>query len=202
MYTRAMGHEGAEAVVDPQTVTRLLHDWRAGDSGAGEQLVPLIYTELKQIARRFLRRERDGHTFSPTDLVSEAYLRLSVGAQPAWADRVHFFAIAARTMRQVLVDHARARLAHKRDGGPRVPLDDQLAAFARPEAMVELDDALRALAARDERKARVIELHYFAGLTHEEIADVLAIHANTVSRDLKLGQAWIFKRMQDPTAAL
>lgn len=188
-----MGAEG-------RTVTQLLRSWRDGDRGVEQELMPLVYDELRRIAGRLMRGERDGHTYRPTDLVSEAYLRLAEGAQPEWNDRVHFFAIAARNMRQILVDHARGRIAAKRGGGA-VPatFDDQVAAFERPESLLALDAALEALAAQDERKARVIELHYFAGLTRDEIAEVLAVHPNTISRDLKLGQAWIAREIRGDT---
>jgi RNA polymerase sigma-70 factor, ECF subfamily len=183
-------------VADPHTVTRLLRDWRGGNADAVDELMPLVYDELRRIAGECLRGERPGHTFRPTDLVSEAYLRLSAAAQPEWNDRVHFFAIAARNMRQILVDHARARLADKRGAGQvPVTLEEGLVALDRPDELIALDAALDELAKLDERKARVIELHYFAGLTREEIGGLLAVHPNTVSRDLRLGQAWIHRAL-------
>jgi RNA polymerase sigma-70 factor (ECF subfamily) len=180
-----------------RTVTGLLRSWRDGDRAAADALMPLVYQELHRLAAECLRGERPGHTFRPTDLVSEAYLRLSATAQPDWNDRLHFFAIAARNMRQILVDHARQRLADKRGSGERpITFEDDVVSSSKPDELVALDAALEALAAFDERKARVIELHYFGGLTRDEIGELLEVHANTVSRDLKLGQAWIHRRLQ------
>ena len=179
----------------PRTLTLLLRDWRAGDEGAFEEIVPKVYSELNGLAERYMRGERAWHTFKPGDLVAEAYLRLAAtGEQPEWTDRVHFFAIAARTMRQILVDHARARARVKRGGGARpVTLDEAIVAGERPEELVALDEALQALASQDERKARVVELHYFGGLNQNEIANVLEIHVNTVARDLRFAEAWIHR---------
>ncbi|HWO20537.1 MAG TPA: sigma-70 family RNA polymerase sigma factor [Kofleriaceae bacterium] len=180
------------------TVTLLLKAWRAGDRGAFDELIPKVYEELHRLAGTFLRGERPGHTFSPTDLVSEAYLRLGSAQPEQWNDRVHFFALAARAMRQVLVDHARRRTAGKRGSGQRpVSLDDQVVGPDRPEDLLQLDEALTALAGEDERKARVVELHYFAGLTQAEIAQALEIHANTVARDLRFAQAWLKRHMAE-----
>jgi RNA polymerase sigma factor (TIGR02999 family) len=178
-------------------VTALLREWRAGDVAAADVLMPLVYDELHRVASRHLRGERAGHTLRPTDLVSEAYLRLSGGIQPEWADRVHFFAIAARTMRQILVDHARRRAADKRGAGERpVTLEDGMVSTQRSAALLALDDALVALARFDERKARAIELCYFGGLTQDEIAEVLGVHVNTVARDLKLAEAWLHRELR------
>ena len=180
----------------PGTITVLLRAWRAGDRDALDALMPQIYRELHRLAEVFLRGERAGHTFSPTDLVSEAYLRLGSAQPDDWADRVHFFALAARAMRQLLVDHARRRVAAKRGGGQRpVTLDEQLVGTDRPDELLRLDEALDALAAEDERKARVVELHYFGGLTQSEIAAALEIHANTVARDLRFAQAWLQRHL-------
>jgi RNA polymerase sigma-70 factor, ECF subfamily len=180
------------------TVTVLLRAWRDGDRDALDQLLPLVYDELHRIAGGFLRGERAGHTFRSTDLVHEAYLRLAGGPAPEWNDRVHFFAIAARGMRQILVDHARRRCAAKRGAGERaITFDEQLIGVDRPEEVLALDAALDALAAHDERKARVIELHYFGGMTQPEVADALAVHVNTVARDLRFAEAWIHKYMRE-----
>lgn len=177
-------------------MTLLLQAWRAGDRGALDALVPMVYDELHRLAGMFIRGERAGHTFRATDLVSEAYLRI-LGEQPeVWNDRVHFFAIAARAMRQALVDHARRRTAIKRGGGQRpVTLDETLVGTDRPEELLELDDALEALGQSDQRKARVVELHYFGGLTQAEIAAALDLHANTVARDLRFAEAWLRRHM-------
>jgi RNA polymerase sigma-70 factor (ECF subfamily) len=175
-----------------------LRSWRAGDETALDGLVPLIYEELHRLATRYMRGERDGHTFRPTDLVSEAYLRLSSAEPNDWNDRVHFFAIAARTMRQILVDHARKRDAVKRNRGARaVTLDEVEISMARSDELIALDDALLALSQFDERKARVVELRYFAGLTQAEIATVLGVHANTVSRDLRIAEAWLHRAITE-----
>jgi RNA polymerase sigma factor (TIGR02999 family) len=143
-----------------------------------------------------MRRERPGHTFSPTDLVSEAYVRLVAGAPDSWDDRVHFYAIAARVMRQILVDHARKRAAGKRGaGGEKVELDGNVAALERPAHVLALDDALHELAKFDERKARAIELIYFGGMTQDEVAAVLEVSVTTVARDVKVAEAWIRRQM-------
>ena len=179
-----------------RTVTALLNDWRRGDAGAADELLPLVYDELRKLAASHMRRERPGHTFSPTDLVSEAYVRLLQGAPDAWDDRVHFFAIAARVMRQILVDHARKRAAGKRGaGGEKVELDGDVPALERPAHVLALDDALRELAQFDERKARAIELVYFGGMTQDEVAAVLEVSVTTVARDLKVAEAWIRGQM-------
>jgi RNA polymerase sigma-70 factor, ECF subfamily len=180
-----------------RTLTLLLRDWRGGDRTALDELMPIVYAELHKLAAGYLRGERVGHTFRPTDLVSEAYLRLADGGQPEWTDRVHFFAIAARTMRQILVDHARKRNAAKRGDGARpVTLDEAIVAPDRPEDLLALDAAMVALEAFDARKANAVELHYFGGLTHEEVAEALGVHVNTVARDLRLAEAWIQRHMR------
>lgn len=181
----------------PDDVTSLLRAWRRGDQAAFATAAPLIYDELRRLAAIHLRRERPDHTFSPTDLIGEAYLRLAGGGPLELADRAHFFAIASRNMRQILVDHARKRGAGKRGAGDRPDeLDEMNVAVDRPNELVELDEGLVELATFDERKARVVELHYFGGLTHEEIAEVCAIHVNTVGRDLRLAEAWLRKRLR------
>lgn len=179
-----------------RTVTMLLRDWRAGDRGALDELMPRIYAELRKLAARSLNREKAGHTLRPTDLVSEAYLKLSADGVPELADRVHFFAIAARTMRQLLVDHARKAGAVKRGNGERAaPIDGIAIPVERPVELVELDGALAALAKHDERKARVVELSYFGGLTQDEIAQVLEVSPATVTRDLRFAEAWIRREL-------
>jgi RNA polymerase sigma factor (TIGR02999 family) len=160
--------------------------------------MPLVYAELHRLADRQLRTERRGHSFRPTDLVSEAYLRFYAGQLPSCTDRSHFFALAARTMRQVLIDHARARLAVKRGGTePRERVElDALGVDGQSLDVLAVDEALRALAELDERKARIVELHYFSGLTHEEIAELFELHVNTVARDLRLASAWLHRTLQ------
>lgn len=181
----------------PRTLTALLRDWHGGNREAADQLMPLIYDQLHALAARHLRGERAEHTFRPTDLVSEAYLRLSAGVQPEWNDRVHFFAIAARTMRQILVDHARKRSAGKRGAGERpVTFDEERIDAGKPDELLALDEALEELARFDARKARAIELRYFGGLGQDEIAEVLEVHVNTVARDLRLAEAWLHRALQ------
>ena len=187
---------GQSSAADRNRVTRLLRDWQAGEQRALDELVPLIYAELHKLAASHLRRERPGRTLQPTELVSEAYLRLVEGELPASMNRKTFFAIAARIMRQILVDSARRRCASKRGGGERpITLEETVAAVDRPELLVALDDQLLELSKHDERKARVIELYYYGGLTQEEIALELDVHVNTVARDLRLGQAWLQTRL-------
>ena len=177
----------------------LLRDWRGGDASALQELMPLIYAELHKLAASYMRDERPGHTLRPTDLVGEAYLRLADGNSPELESRVHFFGIAARVMRQILVDHARKHNAEKRGAGKRpVTLEEDVVAVESPADLVALDDTLEALAKFDERKARAVELHYFGGLTHLEIAAVLGVHANTVNRDLQLALAWIRQQLGPP----
>jgi RNA polymerase sigma-70 factor, ECF subfamily len=181
-------------------LTELLRAWRRGDRAVFDEIAPLIYDELRRLAIFHLRRERPGHTFTPTELISEAYLRLVGSAELELHSRAHFFAIASRSMRQILVDHARRRCAEKRGGGnDPVAFDEMLVTTDRPWELVALDDALVDLAKFDERKARITEMHYFGGLTQEEIAAVCDLHVNTVSRDLRLSQAWLRARLSGGT---
>jgi RNA polymerase sigma factor (TIGR02999 family) len=187
------------AIADPPVnLTALLLKWGQGDEQALERLVPLVHRQLKQIARRCMAGERAGHSLQATALVNEAYVRLIDGKAVQWQDRAHFLAVAARVMRRVLVDHARARGNQKRGGGAaRVTLDEALvvAADSRQD-FVALDDALQALAAFDERKSRVIELRFFGGLSVEETAAVLDVSRDTVMRDWRLAKAWLQREMR------
>ena len=179
------------------SLTRLLADARGGDAKAAEQVIPLAYNELRRLAGSMLRNHRPGHTLQATALVHEAYLKLLGDEHPNWESRAHFFALAARVMRQILVDHARSHMAEKRGGGvARVPLDEAIA-YSREQAgeLVHLDEALADLAKFDERKARVVEMRFFAGMTGEEIAEALGISVPTVTRDLRMGQAWLSARL-------
>ena len=162
--------------------------------------MPQVYDVLHRLAAAHLRDERPGHTLRATDLVNEAYLRLGGAVDgPEWNDRAHFFAITARSMRQVLIDHARKRGAARRGGAGRaVTLDEDIVAADRSDELLALDEALEALAKEDERKARVVELHYFGGLTQGEIAEALSIHVNTVARDLRYAQAWLQRHLLAP----
>lgn len=177
--------------------TALLSAWSSGDETALDQLMSLVYDELHALASRSLRGEQGPVTLQTTALVHEAYLRLA-GARVDWAGRQHFFAIAARTMRRVLVDHARARNRQKRGGGAiGVTLGDHAAAAGTdPIDIIAIDSALRELEALDERKARVVELHYFAGLGYEEAAELLGISPITVHRDLRFARSWMAERLK------
>jgi RNA polymerase sigma-70 factor (ECF subfamily) len=171
-------------------ITELLAEVRRGDREALNRLVPLVNGELRRLARNRLRGERTGHTLQPTDLIHEAYIRLLQGKQPEWASRTHFFAIAARLMRQILTDHARG--SQKRDWNVTVTLEH--AGDLAPQTsstLVALDDALEALVEVDPRKSRAIELRYFGGLSIEEIGTVLGISVATVRRDMRMGEAWL-----------
>jgi RNA polymerase sigma factor (TIGR02999 family) len=180
-------------------ITELLLAWREGHEEALGQLMPLIYQELKQLARGYLRDERPDHTLQPTALLHEAYLRLADQRLPQWQNRAHFYGIAARVMRQILVDHARRHQASKRGSDQqRVPLDEAIAFSAdRAADVVALDEALHELATFDQRKCRVIELRYFGGLSLEETAEALAISVATVGRELRLASAWLHRRMSE-----
>ena len=178
------------------SVTLLLRAWAQGDREALDRLTPIVYGELRRLAGVCLRRERPGHTLNPTELVSEAFLRLAAGQHPAYEDRVQFFAVAARHMRRILVDHARRRAADKRGGCDRpVTFDEGLVSGERPEELVALDDALEALATFDQRKARVVEMRFFAGLSVQEIAAVLEVSDDTVTRDWNFAKTWLLREL-------
>ncbi len=181
---------------DPQ-LTRLLEAWQSGDSGAAEELVPLVYAELKRIAAAKMRAERGGHTLQPTALVHEAWLRLMKQNESGWQNREQFFAIAAQAMRRILVDHARKRHAAKRgDGDAFVDIDEvsSVLTITLPDKrLLALDEALKELAALDARQARIIELRFFGGLSVEETASVLGISPTTVKREWATGRAWLFR---------
>ena len=183
-------------------VTRLLGEWAKGDQRAFEQLLPLVYGELRQIAASYLRKERQGHTLQPTAVVHEAYIRLVHQKKLNWDDRKQFFGIAARLMRQILVDHARKRHAGKR-AGQRVSLEDALNfQRGRGEALVALDSRLNALEKLDPRKCKAIELRYFGGLSMDEIAQALDVSPVTVRRDLRVAKAWLHHEMQSGQVSL
>jgi RNA polymerase sigma factor (TIGR02999 family) len=173
-------------------VTLLLRAWRAGDGQALDRLVPLVYRDLQRLARGAMRGERAGHTLQTTALVHEAFIALS-GADVAWADRAHFFAIAARQMRRVLVNHGEAHRAAKRGGGlVHAQLDEALDVVGTPSAEIsDLDDALRRLEAFDARKAQILELHYFGGLTYDEMAEAMQLSTSTVDAELRFAKAWL-----------
>jgi RNA polymerase sigma factor (TIGR02999 family) len=177
-----------------QQITQLLGDWRSGDAAALEKLIPLVQPVLQQLAHRYMSKERPGHTLQTTLLVNDAYLQLADQKHPQWQNRSHFFAIAAQLMRRIMVDHARQRHALKRGGGAmKVTLDESAhAAQSRAVELLALDEALEKLARFDKRKADVVEMRYFGGLTMEEIADVLKVHVNTVTREWSAARAWLF----------
>ena len=178
-------------------ITQLLQGWRGGDRQALDELLPVVYKELQRLAHFQLRHERPGHTLQSAALVNEAYLRLIGLNPPQWESRTHFFAIAAQLMRQILVDYARRHRAGKRGGGEEtIPLDDAtMLSRGKPIDVVALDEALKALAQIDPRKAQVVELRFFAGLSFEEAAEVLQISAVTVSRDWSTARAWLHREM-------
>jgi len=178
-------------------VTQILHDWSGGDQEASSRLMPFVYDELRRLARIFLSRERGAHTLQPTALVNEAYLRLVDQTRVNWQNRSHFYGIAARMMRRVLIDHARAHAAEKRGGAAlRLSLDDvQLPLEQRAADFLDLDEALERLAQMDERKCRIVELRFFGGLSDEEIAEVLQISTRTVLRDWKTARLWLYREL-------
>jgi RNA polymerase sigma-70 factor, ECF subfamily len=183
----------------PNQVTRLLLDWGRGDKAALDELMPLVYQELRRLAGGYLRNEKPGHTLEPTALIHEAYLRLIDQNTPEWESRAHFFGVAARLMRQILVDHARTRIAAKRGGDQqKISLDDA-PLVSTPETagpLLALDEALRKLAAFDERKCRVIEMRSFGGMSVEETARALGISEPTVKRETRLAQSWLRQELE------
>jgi len=185
------------AMSDRTSVTALLQAWRAGDEQALAAMMPIVHDELRKLARRSMAGERPDHTLQATALVNEAYLRLVDLKRIQWQDRAHFFAMSARLMRRILVDHARARRYNKRGGGVRpVSLDEALHVAANAERdLVALDEALAALAATDERKARIVELRFFGGLSVDEVASVLHVSPETVGRDWRLAKAWLAREI-------
>jgi RNA polymerase sigma factor (TIGR02999 family) len=180
----------------PGDVTQLLQAWSHGEASALEKLLPLVYADLRRRARRYMARERRGHSLETSDLIHEAYLRLVASKPVDWRSRAHFFALSARLMRQILVDHARSRAYGKRGGGRRqVTFDEALVCGELDWDLVELDEALSALAAMDARKGRVVELRFFGGLSALETAEVLEVSAQTVLRDWRLSKVWLLRWM-------
>ena len=181
----------------PNEITRLLVDWSNGREEALGELLPVVYGELRRVARRSLRRERPNHTLSGTALVNEVYLQLVDQAAVQWQNRAHFFGIAANLMRQILVQHARRHQTAKRGGGQYLLALDEDAVVTpeRPVDLVALDEALSHLAERDERKSRIVELRFFGGLSTEETAEVLDISPRTVKREWRLAKAWLYHEL-------
>jgi RNA polymerase sigma-70 factor, ECF subfamily len=195
------GHlKGPGSDASPHDVTVLLRAWSRGDLGARDRLVPLVYAELRRRAAHHLRHERSGHTLQPTALVHEAYIRLMEQRDVAWENRVQFFALASQMMRRILVDHARVRAAAKR---PRRAMQVTLAeevvgSDPRVLDVMALDESLDQLASFDPRQAQVVELRFFGGLTHEEIASVLGVSLATVNREWRVARAWLYQRLNEP----
>jgi RNA polymerase sigma factor (TIGR02999 family) len=181
----------------PREVTQLLLAWNEGDESALEKLVPLVYNELRRLARRYMRRERPDHTLQTTALINEVYLQLVDVRNVHWQNRAHFFALCARLMRRILVDFARSRRYAKRGGGAQpVSLNESLVVSPQlPTDLVAVDDVLKALTEIDARKAQVVELRFFGGLTVEETAAVLKVSPETVKRDWKLAKAWLLREL-------
>lgn len=197
MIQRGLMMMNVNAAAPNPAVTQLLARWTGGDKQALEDLLPLVYDELRRLARRYLQQERPGHTLQSTALVHEAYLRL-VDQNVSWQNRAHFFGIAAQMMRRILVDHARSRSAAKRgDGACRVTLDEGLIALEQRDLdVVALDDALTKLSTIDPQQARIVELRFFAGLSIEETSEVLHVSPATVKRDWAMAKAWLHREMR------
>ena len=189
------------AMSSTHEVARLLAEWGKGNQQALDDLTPLVYQELRQLAASCLRNERQGHTLQPTDVVHEAYLRLVDQKNPSWQSRSHFFGVAARLMRQILVDHARKKKAGKR-AGMRVSLEEAVSfQQERSRDLVALDSGLNALEKLDPRKCKAVELRYFGGLSIDEIARALDVSAITVRRDLRMAEAWLHHQMESGLGA-
>ncbi|HEV2880119.1 MAG TPA: sigma-70 family RNA polymerase sigma factor [Pyrinomonadaceae bacterium] len=185
--------------ISKQEITGLLADWGRGDRAALDKLTPLVYAELRRIARRQMSHERDGHTLQATALVNEAFIRISGQENFSWQNRAHFYAVCAQVMRHILIDHARAQQRDKRGGGAiHVSLDEAAVLAGGQETdFLALDDALRALEAFDPQKGRIVELRYFAGLSIEETAEVLQISPTTVRREWRRAKAWLYRALAE-----
>ena len=181
----------------PPEVSQLLHAWSNGDQTARDKLIPLVYDELRQMARRYMERQRPGHTLQSTELIHEAYLRLVDQQDVHWQNRAHFFGVAAKAMRSILVDYARTKHAAKRGGEIlQVSLDEAATVGTeRTAELAALDDALEHLATFDPRKCQVVEMRYFGGLTVEETAEVLHVSPETVARDWRLARTWLLREL-------
>jgi RNA polymerase sigma factor (TIGR02999 family) len=180
-------------------ITQLLAEWSDGNQSALDELYPLVYDELHRLARRYMSREREGHTLQTTALINEAYVRLVDQRNVHWANRSHFFAISAQIMRRILIDHARRHGYAKRGGGAQQVSLDEAAIVTRTAGaeLLRLDEALKSLAEMDPRRSQVVELRYFGGLNNEEIAGVLNISENTVTRDWNMARAWLHQQLSE-----
>jgi len=186
----------AAAPPPPGEVTRLLLAWRQGDPEALERLIPLVYEELHRMAERYLRRERQGHTLQPSAIVNEAYLRLLGRQSSDWQNRAHFFAVAAQSMRRILVEHARHRDAKKRGGqGARFLIETVVLTEPRSVDLIALDDALAKLTALDAEQGRLVELRFFGGLTEEETAEALSVSSRTVKRKWVAAKTFLYREL-------
>ena len=183
-------------------ITQLLEEWSEGNQSALDELYPLVYEELHRLARRYMSRERKGHTLQTTALINEAYVRLVDQRNVHWANRSHFFAISAQIMRRILIDHARRHAYAKRGGGAQQVSLEEVAVVAREQSaeIIRLDEALKTLAKMDPRRCHVVELRYFGGLSNEEIAGVLKVSENTVTRDWNLARAWLHQQLTGSAA--
>lgn len=183
----------------PNQITQLLHEWSNGDDLALEKLMPLVYQELRKMARQYMKSQRVGHTLQPTALIHEAYLKLAGQKEQNWKNRAHFFGVAAQAMRHILIDYVRNRNYQKRGGkDQRVELDEKMiVSNERAVGLVELDEALTRLADLDERKSRVVELKYFGGLSNEEMAEVLNVSAKTITRDWQFSRSWLLRELSN-----
>jgi RNA polymerase sigma-70 factor, ECF subfamily len=191
-----------DATLSPHEITQLLEDWSNGNQAALDKLYPLVYDELRRMARRYMNRERKDHTLQTTALINEAYLRLVEQRHVHWQNRAHFFAISAQIMRRILIDHARRYNYAKRGAGAQKISLDETAVAARDRAaeLLSLDEALHRLAEIDQRRSRVVELRFFGGLDNDEIAAVLKISPNTVTRDWNLARAWLYQELSGSVA--
>jgi RNA polymerase sigma-70 factor, ECF subfamily len=183
-------------------ITQLLVEWSDGNQSALDELYPLVYDELHRLARRYMSRERKGHTLQTTALINEAYVRLVDQKNVHWANRSHFFAISAQIMRRILIDHARRHAYAKRGGGAQQISLDEAATVVSGQAseLLRLDEALKSLAEMDPRRSQVVELRYFGGLSNEEIAGVLKVSENTVTRDWNMARAWLYQQLAGSSA--
>ena len=186
-----------EPSISPQRVTQLLMEWSHGDDAALAELTPLVYDELRRLAHHFMEGQRPDHTLQTTALVNEAYLRLADQTNPSWQNRAHFFAVAARAMRQIVVDYARSQQSQKRGGGLlRIELDEAaIVSPAESKEIIDLHEALERLSTLDSRKAQVVELKYFGGLNYDEMAEVLKISRVTVRRDWEFARLWLYTEL-------
>ncbi len=188
-----------DGLAGPQDLTRLLTSWRNGDKTALDQMTPLLYEELRRLARYFLASERPNHTLQPTALVHEAYLRLVDQHSVDWRNRAHFLGLAASMMRRILINHAEAHNAAKRNGGEVLALEDALGVFANPQVdLVELNRSLDLLTTLDPRQGQVVELRYFGGLSVDETAEVMGISPATVKREWSTAKVWLLHQMEGP----